>query len=283
MHWEKVGRMPYVPDLGKKLDALLPLTKETKTLKDLAARFGLKSVSRLTDMTKGRAERGVLPDMVNEQRFNILAELVVEAAPLLGLEEARQLLEGDAASFDAALRPRIPTSLNAVLKRCDRRLTVQVLRRPDGGFGICEEACTVYDDAVEVSDGFRFWLEITARENWRLIAFAQFDKGWQVIAPGRLHSGEISAGRTIIPMRHADWLTFRSKYGQHRFVLIELPAQFKSGLPDEGEYEILPDYFVSQFARRLESPDWAGKWRWGQAVLVEQTTIGRLPLEARGM
>jgi hypothetical protein len=262
--------MPTLPRLADKLDLFYGCSPEIQSDKQLAAALGYSALATITQMKNGRLDRGYAPGEVTCATLERLAELLVSARPLLGLDAAKALWLAEFDDFEHVLRQRPRKSLSGVLEATPRQLDVTV-HVPGDGLGAIEDAYEVPSHAQVIRRGEQYALKISGAGAGALLVLCESTTGWQIVAPGKLHTGEFDGDETRLPSEPEKWLSFRATHGQHRFYVITHPPGIASWLPAAGTLAPVAEDVISSFAGSLTASRWAGKWKWGDAFLLVES------------
>lgn len=263
----------HLKQLKRKFQSLATHGRSHLTQRDIAKRLGVEPQT-LTGWIGGRDNREIA--LVPDDHLETLDAILISESPHeITAGEARALWTGDLEDFNAAVVNLPRLQLDDVLRGNGQKLNVGF--HPTGdGFGLDEETLELGEEPLKVADGTTFHLSARCDPRCRLVVLSNYSTGWRVLAPGKLHSGKLSGMLAMFPDSGHQPLRFRANYGVRRYVFIEHVAGLDSSLPVHVQgIDALDLEAVSRFARRLKSKDWAGKWRWGQAVLVEEKPPAR--------
>lgn len=276
--------MARIIDLEAKIDLVLEhgrrlLTTGDKraTQKSLAEYIGIDD-RKLSVMIRGRNEKGNQPEDVPDAILGKLADLLAKIVDgKCTAAEARRLWEGGLVEFQIALGCGPQADIFEILAGATDKLEITVRLRNKSSLRAVLAAEIIPAGAIDVASNRRVEFTIAAKLPRKLLAVC-LEPGniWRLIAPGKLHPGEIETNRTVFPVSSMNGIPIEEPFGVHRFVFIEYDAKLEPLLPSKlPDNRILDRGQIADIARKLANPAFASQWRGGEIIINAVQARGR--------
>lgn len=248
-------RLIDVPMLGRKLRLFRPLF-DLGSERNLAAKLGCAPTTLATWTASGRAPKRALER---------LTELLVKLHPAgLDADAAWALWLGPYTSFEDVLLQRPMGSFLDALRAHEPNLDARLIKL-DSSLNIVGGSVELELYVTDIPMTSEYIYEIAARPGMRLTVLCADLRGWRILAPSRLHTGEVSSATEFFPQRSVEPLWFADA-GIHHFVLIEHPSGPEQLLPVSRGVAPVDLWPLNQFVAHLGLTSPRKDWRWTEAM-----------------
>lgn len=253
---------PTLPNLEGKFAFLFAHGARVRNQADLAAAMHVKSstVSGWINGIKGKPGGRVRPEVL-DQLCTLLSE---ETKGLVSVAAARGLWLGKLDDFKSALLSK--PDLMDVLRRLPTNLVVRYVTFDPSSMGMVDDIVDIPQGSRLIGADWKIAFEVDGKVGCLLIVLLEQDGGWRVIGPGRRHTGRIDDAPERVPNLGDAMFKYSPPLTPHRYVFIELPADFQPSLAGARGIAALKADAFADFARQLLHPDVARKWRWAEAA-----------------
>lgn len=260
-----------LPNLEGKLAFLFAHGTRVRNQADLAAYFeaAASTVTGWIHGIKGKPGGRVRPDILD----GLCLLLSEETRGMVDEVTARRLWLGTLDDFKTALLSR--PDLLEVLRRLPQNLPVRYVPFDPSAIGMVDDVVEVPEGSVMIGADWRIAFEVDGRVGHRLVVLLEQDGGWRVIGPGHRHTGRIDEAPERVPDLGDAMFRYSPPLAPHRYVFIELPADFEPSLARARGIAALKIEAFADFARQLLHRDIAGRWRWAQAAFHFPENAGK--------